>query len=79
MQFEKSKACNYSTHVFLPILFGVCAGIVLTVVLLFLLIAATFLHGSSCCFEQSFRGIQECSILLQKFPPQQRTCLCLLS
>ena len=24
---RKSKPCNYSTHVFLPILFGVCAGI----------------------------------------------------
>ena len=29
MQFERSKACNYSAHVFLPILFGVCAGIII--------------------------------------------------
>ena len=29
MEIERSKACNYSAHVFLPILFGVCAGIIL--------------------------------------------------
>ena len=28
MQFERSKACNYSARVFLPILFEVCAGII---------------------------------------------------
>ena len=27
VQFERSKACNYSAHIFLPIQFGVCAGI----------------------------------------------------
>ena len=26
MQFERSKACNYSAHVFLPRLFGVRVG-----------------------------------------------------
>ena len=30
MKFERSKGCNYSPHFFLPILFGVCAGIILT-------------------------------------------------
>ena len=29
MQCERSKACNYSAHVFLPMLFGVCAGILI--------------------------------------------------
>ena len=29
VQFERSNACNYSPHACLPILFGVCAGIVL--------------------------------------------------
>ena len=33
MLFERSKACNYSAHVFLPILFGVCAGIIFFVFL----------------------------------------------
>ena len=28
MQFERSEACNYSAHIFLPIVFGVCAGII---------------------------------------------------
>ena len=29
VQFERSKACNFSAHVFLPMLFGVCAGIII--------------------------------------------------
>ena len=30
MQFQRGKACNYSAHVFQPILFGVCAGIIIS-------------------------------------------------
>ena len=29
MLFERKRACNYSAHAFLPILFGVHAGILL--------------------------------------------------
>ena len=28
VQFERSKVCNYSAYVSLPVLFGVCAGII---------------------------------------------------
>ena len=31
MQFERSKACNCSAHVFLHILCGVCAGIIVNI------------------------------------------------
>ena len=33
VQFEISKACNYSPLVFLPILFGVCADIILIILI----------------------------------------------
>ena len=31
MPFERNKASNYSAHFFLPILFGVCAGIIIVI------------------------------------------------
>ena len=34
MLFRRSRACNYLAHAFLPILFGVCAGIVVVVIVI---------------------------------------------
>ena len=38
---RKRKACNYSAHAFLPILFGVCAAIIVFVSVVILIVVGT--------------------------------------
>ena len=48
--FERSRACNYSAHAFLPILFGVCAGIVIMYLSIVYFIARHGTHIIHVCY-----------------------------
>ena len=63
MLFEKGRACNYSLHAFLPMLFGVCAGIVLYIVFVLVI---TYIGYTMNTLKLSFRASVPIDVLMPK-------------